>query len=470
MTHPRPASWLQLLRSHEGRSAIAGPGALSWAQLADRAADERDELVAKGLRPGEPAVFDCGDAATDAVRLHAIWAARAIAVPLDPALPPAERARRVALVRPRVERQGSRWAQARESSPAAPPLLPNEPGLVVFTSGTTGRSRGALLGLGALLVSARSVADNTGLGPDDRWYGPLPRFHVGGVGVLLRCALTGAVADLADGFDPEAAAAALRRATHGSLVARMLHRILDETAESWGAPCRLLLVGGGAVPPELLNQARARGLPVVTTYGMTEAGSTVTLQRPDYPPGVAGDAGWPLPQRRVRVVQGRIEVGGPTLFEGYLGEPRQPPEQARQRWHRTGDLGHLEPDGRLIVHERMGDLIITGGENVYPAEVERVLLASPLVADVAVVGLPDPEWGQRVAAVIVWAAAPDPVGLRVFARDHLTPPQRPKTLQTWPPPLPRNALGKLQRSAVRSALAVDGRSDADPTPTRSDWS
>jgi O-succinylbenzoic acid--CoA ligase len=189
---------------------------------------------------------------------------------------------------------------------------------------------------------------------------------------------------------------------------------------------RAALLGGGPADPALLERALAAGVPVAQTYGLTEACSQVTVSAPGDP----STAGWPLHGTAVRLApDGEILVSGPTVAGG--GELA------------TGDLGRLDARGRLTVIGRKADTIVTGGENVAPAEVEAALLAHPGVLDAAVVGRPDPEWGEAVTARVVGEV--DPGALRAFAARRLAPYKVPKTIEVVPGPLPRTASGKLLR-------------------------
>jgi O-succinylbenzoic acid--CoA ligase len=434
---------LQRAAEHPRAPAVLqGAESRSWEELLAEAEAFATRLQAAGVGPGQRVAVDVGLATTAAVRLLGCWLAEAVAVPLDPHLPQPERQRRL------VEGGAAAVATSEGLTRRDGPRGDGGAGLVVFTSGTTGRSRGARLDFEALLASARGVVATTDLQAGDRWLSPLPLAHVGGAGVLVRCLLTGATASVMDRFEPQATAALLRHGTtHASLVGRMLDRLLD--GEPFPDTLHLVMVGGGPVPPPLLARARAAGIPAAATYGLTEAGSTVTLQDPAEEPSPGGDAGRLLAGRRVRIgVGGVVEVSGPTMMRGYDGEPPLEPGA----WFATGDLGEFTTDGRLRILDRRVDLIVSGGENVYPAEVEGVLGAHPAVDEVGLVGVADPSWGQRVVAIVRWSGVPDPATVEGFARRELAPPQRPRQWVTATEPLPRNRLGKLDRVALRALL------------------
>jgi O-succinylbenzoic acid--CoA ligase len=233
----------------------------------------------------------------------------------------------------------------------------------------------------------------------------------------------------------------------------------------WTPPAHLraVLVGGAAAPAKLLERATQRRLPIVVTYGCTESCSQVVATPYAYRFDAARcGAGRPLPGAQVRVVGGHIEVRGPMRMAGYAGEP---PLDA-QAWFDTGDLGDFDADGFLHVKARAGDLIITGGENVYPAEVERVLEAFPGVAAAAVFGIADDTWGQVVAAALVTPGAPvDERELAAFLGDRLSPQKRPRRICTVPA-LPHTPAGKLDRAALPALAMALRQLPAAPRPGR----
>ncbi|MFP5069426.1 AMP-binding protein [Pseudonocardia nantongensis] len=283
--------------------------------------------------------------------------------------------------------------------------LPDGLAVVVATSGSTGEPKHVGLTAGALRASAAATENR--LGGPGRWLLTLPAEHVAGVQVVLRALLAGAepvVQDVRDGFRPDGLARATGRLPHGarrytSLVPTQLARVLDQGS----APLRALagyaavLVGGAALDPGLRSRAEEAGVRVVTTYGMSETCG-----------GCVYD-GVPLDGVRVSLEpgSGRVVLGGPVVAAGYLGAPAATAEAFGPDGFRTTDLGHVAPDGTLTVLGRADDVVNTGGEKVAPAAVERALTGVPGVRAACVVGLPDDEWGQVVAALIVLA---DPAG------------------------------------------------------------
>ena len=428
-------------------------GEVSWGDLRARAQERAALFRERGARPGDRVAVQLTESVGTVANLLGAIEAGCLAMPLGAELPAAEEERRLRSASPRLRVRGSA-VEARES----PAPTESQAGLLVFSSGTTGRSRGVVLPLDSIVASARGVALAAELRRGDRWLNPLPLSHVGGLGVLFRCGLVGATAWLCAPFEAGRTAELLEGGsiTHASLVARMVDRVLAFRPRLQARGLRCVLVGGGATSPNLLRRARQRGIPAVSTYGLTEAGSTVTLQKPSKPVGEPGDAGWPLPGRRLRVGSGGvIEVAGPNCMAGYWGEP------PRTDWHPTGDLGRLEPDGRLIVLDRRADLVVTGGENVSPLEVESLLQVHEGIEEVAVVGVPHGSWGQELVAFVRGAACDDTAVLDRLARSSLSPWQRPRRWLVHPEPLPRNELGKLRRDTLRS-LAEASR----PEPER----
>jgi O-succinylbenzoic acid--CoA ligase len=302
---------------------------------------------------------------------------------------------------------------------------PVEPGdaLVVVTSGTTGAPKGVVLTHVAIAASAVATSRRLDVGPGDRWLACLPLSHVGGLSVVTRALVTGTPLTVQPGFDAEAVAAAARDgATLVSLVATALARV-DPTLFR-------VVVLGGSRPPER-PPANA-----VTTYGLTETGS-----------GIVYD-GRPLDGVEVRVsADGAIGVRGPMLLRAY--RDGTDPKDA-DGWLDTGDVGALDTQGRLVVHGRRGDLIISGGENVWPDPVEACLAAHPAVADVAVSGRPDAEWGERVVAFIVPAdrgAPPELDDLRAWVKETLPVFCAPREVVVVEA-VPRTALGKPRRDRL----------------------
>lgn len=336
--------------------------------------------------------------------------------------------------------QNTRLTQAERAAQLAsiertPPA--GEPATLLFTSGTTGAPKAARLALENHLANARAAVEVLGIDASSRFLCTLPMFHVGGLSTAFRCRLAGATLLLHERFDALAVVRDLRNgATHASLVASTLARVLD-LCGSFPPTVRAVLVGGGPIPAPLMERARRAGLPVLQTYGLTETCSMATCERLGDADG--STAGPPMPGMELQLEKGEICLRGPAVMRGYVGA------EPVRGWFHTGDLGELDSRGRLRVHARRTDLIISGGENVYPAEVEAALLAHPLVREAAVLPAPDERWGQVGVAYVATTAAESE--LRDFLRDRLAKFKVPARFVVVPA-LPRNAAGKVDRAAL----------------------
>ena len=318
-------------------------------------------------------------------------------VPLDAGLPPARLAELIGVLRPGSVEDAEGVTTVRSGAGEG---VAEGTAVIVGTSGSTGVPKGVELSAAALRHSARACMDRVGARPGERWLCCLPVTHVAGLAVLVRSLTGGTEPVLAEHADAKTVTAS--GCAHVSLVPTQLQRLLLQTGTPLAGFSSVLL-GGAAAPAGLLAAARDAGVPVVTTYGMTETCG-----------GCVYD-GVPLDGVRAEVRDdGRIWINGPVLFSGYLRGPRAPADG----WFRTGDLGALDAAGRLTVRGWADDVINTGGHKVVPGEVAAALQACPGVRDAAVVGQPDPEWGERVVAVVVPADPGDPPALELL-RSHV---------------------------------------------------
>lgn len=367
------------------------------------------ELVAVGL-PGGPDFVEA---------LQRIWDDGDAMLPLDPRLP-----------RPAVERlfaalQPGRLVDQSGTEHRLTGGRPTEDGdaLVIPTSGSTGDPKGVVHT--HVSVDASSAATSARLDVDptsDRWLCCLPLAHVAGLSVVTRALWAGTGLVVLPAFDAETVEAEARAgATLTTLVPTALQRI-DPTL------FRRIVVGGSAPPKVLPPNA-------VVSYGMTETGAAIVYD------------GRPVDGAEVRVVDGEIQVRGPMLLRAYR-DGRDPKDA--DGWLATNDGGEVDADGRLVVHGRRGDLIITGGENVWPTAVEQVVAGAPGVAEVAVVGRPDPTWGQQVVAIVVPDDPAEPPTLdavRAHVKEQLPAFAAPHSLELVEA-LPRTLLGKVERHAL----------------------
>lgn len=414
-----------------------------------------------------------------ALRLGAIWtpvAPEATAPELNHVIDDAE---------PRVVIDGHRAVRdlVGERHPATPPsagigvawpeLAPDRVAAMLYTSGTTGKPKGVPISGGALATNAQALVDAWQFTDQDVLVHALPTHHAHGLFVALGCSLaSGASVRWIDGFDAGAVTCALDGATAFMGVPTHYVRLLDEPGFTPAACASLRLLTSGSAPlPAVTFEriAERSGIEVVERYGMTE--TLMLTSNPLDGPRKPGSVGLPLPGVDLRVASsddsevGMVEVRGPSVFQNYWGRSRapsdysQPDDPSQEAWFRTGDLGRFDADGYLHLVGRSKDLIISGGLNVYPAEVEAVLERHPGVVEVAVIGLPDDQWGQRVTAVVVLddsvidesavgSAEPLLGELDAAAREQLSAYKVPKQVIVADA-LPRNTMGKIDKAALR---------------------
>jgi O-succinylbenzoic acid--CoA ligase len=403
---------------HPDRPAV---NELSYAELEARARAAAGALRELGVVSGDRVALALPAGVEFAVAFHGCLLARAVALPVDLRLTATEREIRIGA------------AKAVVQEPLDGPPISETPGLeldavatLMHTSGTTAAPKPVALTYGNWLASALGSAVALGLDPDERWLCPMPLTHVGGLSIPIRSAIYGTSALIHDRFDPDAVLEALSGGvTLVSLVPTMLARLLDAGLEN-PPTLRWALLGGGPIAPGLLERAAAAGVPVAPTYGMTEACSQIVTN------------GWPLPGVEVRIAaDGEVLVRGPSVSSDSLGP---------DGWLHTGDAGGLDERGELRLLGRKSDTIVTGGENVAPLEVEAVLLAHPGVADAAVHGRPDAEWGEAVVATVVLrdGIAIEPGEIRAFCAGRLAGFKVPKAVE-FTGRLPRSETGKLLR-------------------------
>ena len=352
--------------------------------------------------------------------------------------------------------------------PAQPGSLPGERAsddatlVVLHTSGTSGRAKGACLSFGNLAASALAAAAPLGDAIAERWLACMPMFHVGGLAMFVRSLLFGGPLRLHPRFDTAEVGRALDECdvVGVSMVPTMLSRLLEQRA---GLPApqhlRVLLLGGAAASPELVRRALEAGYPVCPTYGLTEAASQVATAAPPRRGANRTRPMLPLPELQLRIVAdghdvgpgevGEILVRGPTVMLGYLNDPEATARALADGWLHTGDLGSVDAEGALTVHDRRDDLVISGGENIYPAEVEAALLEHPSVAEAGVAGVPDADLGARVVAWVVPkdGVPVDAASLDAHCRARLAGYKCPRDFR-FRAELPRTASGKLLRRSL----------------------
>jgi O-succinylbenzoic acid--CoA ligase len=422
------------------RMAVETPaGSCTYAELHACATAGAAALAARGVRAGERVAVALPAGLPFVQALHACLLLGAAAVPVDLRLGASEQQRICAGAAAVVDEPLPTEAAGR---PEAGVHDLGATALVVHTSGTTATPRPVELSYGNLLWSALGSGVALGVDPDERWLCALPLSHVGGLSILIRAVIYGTTAIVHERFETDRVRHALEheRVTLVSLVATTLTRLLDGGLAS-PAALRCALTGGGPVAPALRERALEAGVPVALTYGLTESCSQATTLPLAAQRDRSHTAGPPLFCTRLRLAEdGEILLAGPTIA-------RSAGSREWDGWLATGDLGRLDERGWLQVVGRKADTIVSGGENVAPAEVEAVLEAHPAVLEAAVIARADAEWGEAVSAIVVATpgAAPSPRELREHCAAALAAYKVPKDFRLVAEPLPRTPSGKLLR-------------------------
>jgi o-succinylbenzoate---CoA ligase len=336
---------------------------------------------------------------------------------------------------------------------------------IMYTSGTTGFPKGVRQTAGNHVSSALSSVLNLGLDENDVWLCAMPLFHISGFSILVRSVLYGMEVQLHDKFDAVKSAKAIGDGsiTRMSVVSLTLDKVLRELENENGVAHSLfksMLVGGGPVPIDYLNRAKALGVPVLQTYGMTETSSqTATLSASDAMRKM-GSAGKPLFFNQIKIKdtetpgeKGEVFIRGPHVTPGYIGRFAEV-NPLEEGWLPTGDIGYLDEEGYLYIVDRRSDLIISGGENVYPAEIENVLAAHPNVREAGVCGKEHSEWGSVPIAFVVVSGNVTEDDLLSFCEERLARYKIPKSFR-FVDELPRNGSNKLLRRKLKELVDLE---------------
>ncbi|MEZ4278379.1 MAG: o-succinylbenzoate--CoA ligase [Myxococcota bacterium] len=521
--------WIAQIASHPGdrEALVFADRAHSWSELVRAARATADRLAGIGLRAGDLVAVLAPPSPAGVVLFHALLERRIVLMPVNTRLTEPEIVRALAgaavsalfvsdAIDPALARRVAAAAgcalvcfsaSAAELAPALDRIagavdaiaatgsaIGAEPGaatgsapgesagdarrdalarddaaLVLLTSGTSGRSKAAVLGFDNLIASAEASARLLGSEASDRWLLCMPLFHIAGLSILVRAARSGACVVLEPRFEAAQIAALVeaQEITQISLVATTLAQLLEARGDRPApASLRVVLVGGGPAPESLLERAIALGYPIAPTYGLTEAASQVATRPPRAQGGLVA-----LPGVEVRIVdgadqpvpvgrEGEIQLRGPIVMRGYLGDPEATARALRGGWLATGDVGRLDAAGGLRILDRRSDLILSGGENVYPAEIESVLAEHPDIVEAGVVGVADARFGARPFAFVVWraGAARDEARLAAWCRTRLAGYKVPIAFRAVEA-LPRNASGKLLRRMLAREAAGQGGGD-----------
>ena len=473
------AAWARHWRAAPERPQVHDPdrGWLSRGDLEAETAVRAGRLAGLGLRPGDRVLFSAESSADLVTSYVAALRMGLVVIPTNTAYGPRELAHviedagpvaaivddpakrdAIAGLAPALHLVTPALALRDDDTPALDASAPESPALICYTSGTTGRPKGAVLSHANCLASAEGLRLAWRWSEDDRLLLALPLFHMHGLGVGLHGTLyNGSSAFLYRGFRPDEILAEVtaRDATLFFGVPTMYHRLAGHPDAKALAGLRLCVSGSAPLPAALHEEIEGlSGQRVLERYGMTE--TLMLVSNPHDGDRRAGTVGLPLPgvDLRLEGEPAEIQVRGPNVFDGYWQRPEANAEAfTDDGWFRTGDLGDVDADGYVSIVGRAKELIISGGYNVYPREVEDVVRTHPDVDDVAIVGEADPEWGERVVAYAVTTAPLGIEALRASIGDALAPFKHPRTLHRVDA-LPRNALGKVQKHRLADGAVL----------------
>lgn len=475
-----PDKWLaRAAAEHPAATALIHDGeAWDYRRLAQRVTALEARLIDLGVPQGSVLASRSDNTLLTTLLLHAALRGAITLQPLDPRLPnetytqQLQRAGADTLVE-----EEPQHATAWQSLSAATLLqdtnngdtlrsqtktIPDPVSLIIATSGSSGTPKGVMLNAANLAAAVTASREHLPLRPGDRWLACLPLFHIGGLSILLRAVQAAATVVLHSRFDAARVWQALHEGvTHLSLVPAMLAGLLEVAAgRRPPATLRVVLIGGAALSPALRQRALSLGWPLCISYGMSETASQVAT-RCLGGEGNVGSLGRPLrgvtlqlldSEGRPGATEGRVRLRGPMVMAGYANPGLRPGDGLEDGWFTTGDIGRLTPEGELEIAGRADDLLVSGGENIHPQQVEALLAPFPALQEVGVIGLPDPVWGVIVTAVVVGNF--ELATLQRWCEERLSGPLKPRAfLQVAA--LPRTASGKLDRHALfEMALAA----------------
>jgi len=470
---------------------ISSEGQLTYGELRARVMVTSRQLASLGVHTGDTVALLCRNGLHTPELIHAILYAGAVLMPLNTRLTAHEMAYQIEDATCRyliyddangqlaedilgklpglsiIEYSKLRELPQAADTPIVPSIDLDDVATIMYTSGTTGNPKGVIHTYGNHWASAIGSALNLGMSSEDMWLAAVPMFHISGLSILMRSVIYGMPIVIHEKFDAHQANTAIMEqgVTIVSVVSNMLTRMLEELGDRTYPPhFRCMLLGGGPAPLPLLEACVEKGIPVYQTYGMTETASQIVTLPPEYMLTKLGSAGKPLFQSEVRIMDergeeaapnapGEIHVRGPNVTSGYWGRPDATSEVLRHGWLATGDIGYLDEEGFLYVLDRRKDLIISGGENIYPAEIESVLTGHPSVVEAGVTGIADERWGQVPVAFIVPRAGVTITAeeLQRYCHNRLARYKIPAHIYIVDS-LPRNAAGKLLRRELQTYI------------------
>lgn len=459
---------------HKDRTAlVTSEGRWSFQQLDSDTARLAGVLKGLGIGAGDRVAYHLIPSRHQVLIIHALTRLKAVLVPLNTRLSEAELDRILIDADPHFiihDTDRQKWplgltalevnqitALHSHDTIAPQELVFDDLHALIYTSGTTGRPKGVELTVGNQWWSAQGFSLQAGLFPNDRWLNVMPLFHVGGLAILFRSIIHGSTVFLESRFNAQSSYTLMEREgiTLLSVVPTMLHRLL-ELGRPAPASLRLVLLGGAPATETLIQQARREGYPVVATYGLTETSSQVVTQDIHDEGPSTGHASLPT---QIRIVDdgrdcprgqlGEIWIKGPTVARGYWRQPQENQSVFLDGWLKTGDLGTLDEFGLLTVTDRIKETIVRGGENIYPREVEKLLLKVPDVTDAAVFGYPNAHWGEVVACMIVADCKVSRRDIQSFLSNNLASYKIP-SIYFRADAIPRNPAGKVLRRQLAS--------------------
>lgn len=455
---------------------------LTYKQLQEKAVKMANALKAKGIEKGKHVGFYMENGLDAAVCLHTLMYIGAVIVPLNHRLTGPEISFQMndaeisyVITDNSLEKKASDAKQSpvniiiwEDLHPGAYQLEELQTTIelhqlhtIMYTSGTTGKPKGVMLSYGNHWWSAIGSSLNLGLDMNDRWLCAVPMFHMSGLSILLRSVIYGITMVIQQRFEPRVVNQSIQkeRITIVSVVSAMLKKMLDDLGtDHYPETFRCMLLGGGPAPYPLLSTCEEKHIPVFQTFGMTETASQIVTLSPEYmldKQGSAGKALFPseimisLDHKSLSALEhGEILVKGPTITKGYWRRDDATRAAFGDGWLHTGDIGYLDEDGFLFVLDRRKDLIISGGENVYPAEIEAAILEHVDVEDAGVTGFKDEQWGEVPAAFVVSKnRSLTEQQLLDYLSERLARYKLPRTI-TYVDSLPRNGANKLQRNLL----------------------